>query len=253
MLYKTGSFQGKIGLLVTKKFLSVTKSGVTRRHLLIGAGACAAGALSARHIAAQPAGPVPLDRYQRVYFNAQEWAFIMAAVARLIPSDGYGPGAIEARVPVFIDRQMITPWARGEDWYHQAPFNYDAPHYTGYQGRYSPAEAYRIAIPAIDKWAQENYGDIFARLSADKQDAVLEQVQKDGVPIDELRSGDFFSFLWQNTKEGYFADPKYGGNYDMIAWVYIGFPGARASFLEWVDKDNVRYRLGPVSIDGQRA
>jgi len=238
---------------VTQKLLSLKSGGLTRRHLLAGAGACAAAALSARHVAAQPAGPVPLDHYQRLYFNAREWAFIVAAVARLIPSGGRGPGAIEARVPVFIDRQMITPWARGEDWYRAAPFRYDAPRYNGYQGRYSPAEAYRLAIPAIDKWAQEKYGAPFAVLPADRQDAVLEQVQKDEVPIDELRSGDFFSFLWQNTKEGYFADPQYGGNYDMVSWVYIGFPGARASFSEWVEKDNVRYRLGPVSIAGQRA
>lgn len=236
-----------------KKLPSSVKSGVTRRHLLIGAGASAAAALSARYVAAQPAPPVPLSQYQRVYFNAQEWAFIMAAVARLIPSEGRGPGALEARVPVFIDRQMITPWARGEDWYRKPPFNYDAPRYTGYQAKYSPAEAYRLAIPAIDAYAQDKYGAIFARLSADKQDDILSQAQKDEVPMEELRSGDFFAFLLQNTKEGYFADPKYGGNHDMASWVYIGFPGARAGFLEWVDKDNIRYRLGPVSLDGQRA
>lgn len=240
---------------MTKKTPSpAAAGGLTRRHLLIGAGACAAAALSAPYALAQESARlVPLDQYQRVYFNAQEWAFIMAAAARLIPSGGRGPGAIEARVPVFIDRQMLTPWARGEDWYRQPPFNYDAPRYTGYQGKYSPAEAYRIAIPAIDKWAQEHYGAVFAEVSAAKQDAILSQVQKDEVLMPELRSGDFFAFLLQNTKEGYFADPKYGGNYDMASWVYIGFPGARASFLEWVDKDNVRYRLGPVSLSGQRA
>ena len=69
-----------------------------------------------------------------------------------------------------------------------------------------------------------------------------------------LRSlGFFFATLLSNTKEGYFADPMYGGNYGMQAWSYIGFPGARAGFTEWVDQHNVKYPLGPVSIKGERA
>ncbi len=67
----------------------------------------------------------------------------------------------------------------------------------------------------------------------------------------ELR--DFFTLLLQNTKEGYFADPMYGGNHGMQAWSYIGFPGARGSYKEWVERYNVRYPLGPVSIKGERA
>lgn len=67
---------------------------------------------------------------------------------------------------------------------------------------------------------------------------------------DELR--EFWSLLLQNTKEGYFSDPQYGGNAGMQAWVYIGFPGARANFLEWVGR-NEEYRLGPVNIAGERA
>jgi gluconate 2-dehydrogenase gamma chain len=29
------------------------------------------------------------------------------------------------------------------------------------------------------------------------------------------------------VKEGFFADPIYGGNRDMVAWRMIGYPGAR--------------------------
>ncbi|WP_425964153.1 gluconate 2-dehydrogenase subunit 3 family protein [Rhizobium nepotum] len=67
----------------------------------------------------------------------------------------------------------------------------------------------------------------------------------------ELR--DFFPLLLQNTKEGYFADPIYGGNHGMQAWIYIGFPGARAAYTEWISRHNVPYPLGPVSISGERA
>ena len=236
-----------------EKNLTATKLSITRRGLLLGAAACAATALSARHLMAQPVGAVPLESYQRSFFNAEEWAFVMAATSRMIPSEGKGPGALETRVPVFIDKQLASPWGQGDHWYMQAPFDRDAPRYTGYQAAPSPAEAYRIAIPKINEWCKDRYGAIFAELPADKQDEALTCVEKDEVAIEQLRSGDFFTFLLQNTKEGYFADPLYGGNYDMAAWVYIGFPGARGSFLEWVEKDNVPYKLGPVSLSGERA
>ncbi len=238
---------------MTRKTSTISNLSITRRGLLLGAAACAAAALSARHAMAQPQGPVPLENYQRAYFNAEEWAFVMAATARIIPSEGKGPGAIEARVPVFIDKQLASPWGQGDHWYMLAPHDRDAPRYTGYQAAPSPAVAYRIAIPKINQWCKDQYGAIFAELPVEKQDEALKRIEKDEVLIDELRSGDFFTFLLQNTKEGYFADPQYGGNYDMAAWVYIGFPGARGSFLEWVEKDNVPYRLGPVSLAGERA
>jgi gluconate 2-dehydrogenase gamma chain len=41
-------------------------------------------------------------------------AFIEAAVARLIPSDSTGPGAVEAAVPRFIDRQLAGPYGSGD-------------------------------------------------------------------------------------------------------------------------------------------
>src|SRR5450830_1538049 len=50
---------------------------------------------------ANPAAP-----FTPRYFNAPEWAFVQAAVARLIPADETGPGGIEAGVHEFIDRQM---------------------------------------------------------------------------------------------------------------------------------------------------
>ena len=47
-------------------------------------------------------------------------------------------------------------------------------------------------------------------------------------------SKSFFAMLLQNTKEGYFSDPIYGGNKDMGAWKMIGFPGAHYDYKEWV-------------------
>ena len=41
-------------------------------------------------------------------------------------------------------------------------------------------------------------------------------------------------------QKGFFADPIYGGNRDMVAWKMIGFPGARYDYLDWVDRHNER-------------
>lgn len=193
-----------------------------------------------------------LATYQRTFFTDAEWAFVLAACARLIPSEGDGPGAVETRVPIFLDKQMSGDFGRGADWYMEGPHVPDADPRLGFQSPLTPAHIYRGGIAHVDAWCKREHGTSFADLDAAKQDEVLTLVETSKVGIaPELR--DFFRLLLQNTKEGYFADPQYGGNHKMASWVYIGFPGARASFREWVEKDNVRYPLGPVSISGRRA
>ncbi|MCT4370938.1 gluconate 2-dehydrogenase subunit 3 family protein [Yangia mangrovi] len=196
--------------------------------------------------------PVSLDDYQREYLNAEEWAFIMAATARLIPSEGDGPGAIEARVPVFIDRQLASDYGTADDWYMEGPHDASAEPARGWQTPLNPAEVYRQAIPAFNDWCTQAHGAVFAELSVEQQDAALTSLQNGDVALaPELR--EFWGILLGNTKEGYFADPQYGGNHGMQSWVYIGFPGARAAYREWPERHNVKYPLGPVSISGERA
>ncbi|WP_163208769.1 gluconate 2-dehydrogenase subunit 3 family protein, partial [Citrobacter freundii] len=65
---------------------------------------------------------------------------------RLIPADERGPGALEAGVPEFIDRQMNTPYATGAIWYMQGPFNPDVPKEMGYQLPLVPKQIYNLGI-----------------------------------------------------------------------------------------------------------
>src|SRR5712691_2159599 len=57
-----------------------------------------------------------------LFLNAEEAAFIEAAVARLIPADDQWPGAVEAGVPNYIDKQLSSAWGAGERLYRSGPW-----------------------------------------------------------------------------------------------------------------------------------
>src|SRR6204780_2457728 len=108
--------------------------------------------------------------YAPTYFNTAEWAFINAAVGRLIPSEGAGPGGVDAGVPEFIDRQMELPYGHGAYFYLKGPFLDDAPPTLGYQLRYTPREIYRMGILAANASVQKMHGKQFAELAPADQD-----------------------------------------------------------------------------------
>ncbi|MCM5704441.1 gluconate 2-dehydrogenase subunit 3 family protein [Larsenimonas salina] len=197
----------------------------------------------------------PLSEYYPRFFEPQEWAFILAATDRLIPADDNGPGAIAAHVPVFIDQELAGDYGNASDWYMDGPFLSDLPAEFGYQLPHTPAAVYRLGIKATHVYCQRQYGTSFAALDKAQQITVLEaleagEIDFNALGVADLPSQSFFAFLLQNTKEGFFADPIYGGNRHMAGWKLLGFPGARANFLEWVDQYDRPYPLGPVSLKG---
>jgi gluconate 2-dehydrogenase gamma chain len=137
--------------------------------------------------------------YQPTFFTPEEWAFVKAAAARLIPADDRGPGALEAGVPEFIDRQMNTPYATGSIWYMQGPFNPDAPKEMGYQLPLVPKQIYNLGI-AADAYCKKTAGKPFAELDAAQQDAVLQKFESGEAEFSQLPAKLFFSYLLQNTK-----------------------------------------------------
>ena len=196
--------------------------------------------------------PTPVDTGTRwLWFTEPEAAFITTAVARLIPADELGPGAVEAGVPTFIDRQLAGPYGRGERWYMQGPWSPGLPT-QGYQTRLTPAGVYRAAIRAIDAAVvRESRGGSFARLAAADQDAFLQRLEKGDVGLDGIDARSFFAQLLQNTLEGFWSDPIHGGNRDMVGWKLIGFPGARYDNSPYVAQHGQAYPLPPVGLQGR--
>jgi gluconate 2-dehydrogenase gamma chain len=187
-----------------------------------------------------------------VFFSAAEGAFVEAAVDRLIPPDPVGPGAVEAGVPTFIDRQLAGPYGRGDHYFLGGPWPAGTPE-QGYQSRYSPAQLYRAAVPAIDAYvAGTTKAQTFAALAAADRDTVLKALESGDAKLGGgVTAKAFFAMLLQNTKEGYFSDPIYGGNRDMAAWKMIGFPGARYDYREWVGRHGERFPNPPVGFKGR--
>lgn len=181
-----------------------------------------------------------------LFFNAQEAAFIEAAVARLIPADDLGPGALEAGVAQFIDGQLGGAWGAGERLYRSGPWQTGKPT-QGYQLPFTPAELFRNALRAIRADLTRNQRD-FGKLSAAEQDDYLKALQAGKVDLGNIPSAVFFESLLEMTMEGFFSDPVYGGNRDMVGWKLIGFPGAYSNYYNLVDQHNLRYTRVPMSL-----
>ena len=63
----------------------------------------------------------------------------------------------------------------------------------------------------------------------------------------------FFAHLWESTVEGFFSDPVYGGNRNMVAWRMIGFPGAYASYYDLVDQHGITIDRAADELGRKRA
>jgi len=250
----------------------MSDNGINRRRLLVaGALTGAAGAAGAVTLhdgergadprtysgtmpwrgGAADAPPIAEGGTGYTFFNALEQAFLEPALDRLIPPDPAGPSATQANVHIFIDRQLAGPYGRGDHYFLGGPWPKGVAE-QGYQSRLSPAQVYRLTIPAIEGYVRGAYnGKLFKDLAVEDQDKVLKSLESGDAKLDSADGKMFFTMFLQNAMEGYFSDPIYGGNKDMGAWKMIGFPGAHYDYREWVGRHNERVPYPPVSIKGR--
>jgi gluconate 2-dehydrogenase gamma chain len=135
------------------------------------------------------------------FFTLEEGQTVAAIVERLIPAD-QDPGATEAGVVNFIDLQLMGPYKR-----------YRA--------------SYRQGIRGVEQASLELFGQPFAALSAERQDAVLKEIEGGGVAGEAwkgLAAKDFFSLILSHTMQGFYGDPRHGGNRGRVSWKMLGVP-----------------------------
>jgi gluconate 2-dehydrogenase gamma chain len=210
-----------------------------------------AGALPWQSDAGTPPNPVTLGPWK--FFTADEGAAVEALVDRLIPSDPKTPGGKDAGCAVFIDRQLAGPFGDSRGLYMRPPFQ-DGDPQQGPQSPLTPAMRYRRSLAALDKYCHATFaGKPFHALTADQQDKIISGLEHGQVTLEDASGRGFFDLLLQNTQEGFFADPIYGGNRDLKGWQMIGFPGARYDYRNWVQRHNEKYPLPPVGIGGRPA
>src|SRR5215472_2223426 len=82
------------------------------------------------------------------FFDESEALIVAAAAARIFPTDDSGPGASEAGVVIYIDRQLAAPYGRDGHRYAHEPFEDGVPE-QGYQGKATPREIYRDGIASL--------------------------------------------------------------------------------------------------------
>lgn len=208
-------------------------------------GAAAAGLAPAL---AQAAPDILPPTAGRLFFSEPEAAFVRAAVDRLIPSDELGPGAVEAGVVDYIDRQLAGAYGAGARMYLEGPWFEGTPE-QGYQLRFTPGEVYRLGLEAAMRAAAQRFGaQGFEQAPGADQDDFLKQLESGAVDLEPVPAPVLFETLLANTVEGYLSDPMYGGNRNMAGWRLIGFPGAYAQYVELVERHGEAFRRPPMSI-----
>jgi gluconate 2-dehydrogenase gamma chain len=150
-------------------------------------------------VAAQVA---PAARARAANLTAAESDVLEAIVARLIPTDATGPGAVEAGAAHYIDRALGDALA-------------------------SSRPAYSAGLAALDSYARSSRGASFARLSATDQDATLMDVETGVATGFPGSPAAFFNLVRTHTLQGMFGDPSYGGNANFVGWDLINYPGVR--------------------------
>jgi gluconate 2-dehydrogenase gamma chain len=182
------------------------------------------------------------------FFNEFQRRTVAAAMARIIPTD-HEPGASEAGTIDFLDRYLS-----GIDYVYAKP---DGTDFVQLEGKRAEAWWQRIdivrhkyleGIEELNQRSLAEFGDDFADLAPDQQDAILTMME--GPVREQERSReeeqsvagftppepalqqiaaeidlDFFPLLVLHTRQGFFADSIYGGNRDRVGWDVIGFPG----------------------------
>ena len=124
-----------------------------------------------------------------------------AICERIIPADqdlGAGP----AGVVIFIDRQLVGPYRRFR-------------------------RIYRLGLASTDGTCLAMLGKPFAALTPQQQDVVLQTMDKGkarGEGWKQFSAKSFFDLVVSHTMQGFYGDPRHGGNRERVSWKMLRLP-----------------------------
>lgn len=132
------------------------------------------------------------------FFTEEEAQILIAFSEQIIPGDK-DPGATDANVINFIDKQMVNHYVRFQD-------------------------AYRTGIKALRESSKKVHGKVFYELDTDKQIAFMEQMEEGQLPAEfwqEVDQQRFFNMLLDHSMQGFYGSPRHGGNKDYVSYKMI--------------------------------
>lgn len=135
------------------------------------------------------------------FLTIEEAKTLEAICEQIVPADK-DPGAAQAGVVNFIDRQLVGHLKR-----HQ--------------------KAYREGLAGVDQTSQALHGRKFADLPAANQLAVLVALEKGeaaGEVWKQRSAKAFFDLVVNHTMQGFYGDPRHGGNRNGVSWKMLGVP-----------------------------
>jgi gluconate 2-dehydrogenase gamma chain len=98
-------------------------------------------------------------------------------------------------------------------------------------------------IPKVEK--------VVVNTSVGSQADVKQALEDAKIELANAPAKEFFTMLWENTGEGFFADPIYGGNRDFTGWKLIGYPGPRYNYVNEIEQYGKRYAMPTVGLAGR--
>jgi gluconate 2-dehydrogenase gamma chain len=133
--------------------------------------------------------------------SEEEALTLGAACDQIVPKD-QDPGASEAGVVAFIDRQLATRAKRD-------------------------LARWRAGIRGLDAGSRRRHGVPFAEAAFDDQTALLRDLEQgvgDKGDWQGIAPAAFFRLLRDYTMMGFYGDPRHGGNKERVAWRMLGVP-----------------------------
>lgn len=182
-----------------------------------------------------------------VTLSINEVKEIEAIVETIIPSDSQtGPGAKEAGVLYFIDKQLAGDYGKSSNMYMKGPFvpsgqkgpitvggityknGSPTVPFTGptYQYNMNLREFWRYGLNALESYCNSAYGKNFEDLTTDQRTQALTDIYNNKpTSFNNIVPKDFFNEVILITWSGFLMDPAYGGNKQMVGWQLVGFNG----------------------------
>ncbi|TIN23340.1 gluconate 2-dehydrogenase subunit 3 family protein [Mesorhizobium sp.] len=187
---------------------------------------------------------------RQVLTDDQEVKTLKAAFDRLMPGDEFGPSASEAGCLDFLDAQLAGGYGEGSTVYREGPAQpHEEQMLQKAQFIATPRERYRTGLKALEAYTLKTDGASFADLQPNRKDEILAGMEDGKIELGkDVNTKAFFELMLTNVREGYFADPLYGGNKDMAGWKMIGFPGSRYDYRAYTDRTGQELNLVPVSL-----